>query len=115
MGFFSTYEDDGGASFIGKEEKAALVKNGTTLHIVRAYAFTDAGEYPGPALAIVVDLDGEERTMTFKRDSVPSRDRMINAMIEYFEAEGEAAEAVAVTLVRAGQAFLLRDADSDEV
>lgn len=110
--FFDNYVDEGGASFIGKDEKAVLVKNKTVLPIVRAYAFTDTGNYPGPAQAVVVDLDGEERRMSFKTGTVETRDRMIEAMIAYFDENGDDAEPVEVVLERAGNAFLLRDANA---
>lgn len=112
-GFFDNYEDEGGAAFLSKEEKAALVKSGKTISITNVYAFTDTGQYPGPAFRITLDVDGEDRAVTFKRNSgVDSRDRMLAAMCDYFAEDG--AVPVEVTLVKAGNAFLFKDANAAE-
>ena len=112
MGF--EFPNDSDSSFVTKEEKAELVKSKLPFNVIRAFAFTDTGQYPGPAYRVIVDLDGEERTFTFKKGSgVDSRDETIEAMIEYF-ANDEAAEPISTYLAKAGNAFLLRDANATE-
>ena len=112
--FFDTYEDEGGAVFLSKEEKAALVKSGKTVAVTNCYAFVDAGQYPGPSFRVNLDIDGEERALTFKQNSgVDSRDRMLAAMSAYF-ADDEDATPVEVRIEKAGNAFLLRNANATE-
>ena len=114
IGFFDTYEDDGGAPFLSKEEKAALVKSGATIGVTNVYAFMDAGQYPGPAYKLVLDIDGEERVTSFKQNTnVDSRDSMLKAMAAHF-ADSEEAERVDVVLYKVGNAFLLKDANAAE-
>lgn len=109
VGFFDEYPDEGGASFLSKDEKAALVKSGKTVKITNVYAFTDAGQYPGPAFMTILDVDGEERKLSFKRDSgVESRDRQLQNAIAWFAEHPD--EPIEVVLTKAGNAFLFKPA-----
>lgn len=119
MGFFDDFEGTaggGGASYLDKEEKAAVIKSGAVLNVTRAWSFTDAGDYPGPAYGIAFELDGEERAITFKRvdkdgKGVESRDEMIAAFIDYLDDPEHEGETIAVVLAKEGRSYVLRDAN----
>ena len=109
MGFFDEYPDEGGAAFLSSEEKTALVKSGKVVKITNVYAFTDAGQYPGPAYMVILDVDDEERKVSFKRDTnVDSRDRQLANAIAWFAEHPD--EPIEVVLSKAGNAFLFKPA-----
>lgn len=111
MGFFDSYKDEGGASYITKEEKAVIAEKGLPITVVRAW-FTKDGGYQGkPGYKMVVEFDGEERSMSFGAESVPSRDRLLDELIDYLDVDEEAkpedwAQPI-VSLSKAGQAYLI--------
>lgn len=118
MGFFDGFKDEGGLNYVDAEEKAAIIKNATPLEVVRVFAGT--GTY-GSKYTMVFLLEGEERAISFgavKEDGtgVPSRDRMFEAMIEYFATEpqeGEEHENPVVKLVKPKQAVLVKNAEGE--
>lgn len=105
MGFWDNYESDSGLSYIGAEEKAAIIKNGQALTVVRVFHGT--GQW-GPKYTAVFDIDGEERALSFTAGSVESRDRLFDALIEYLEGDEE--EPVQVKLVKNGRSVLVEQA-----
>lgn len=110
MGFFDQYKDEGGLAYIGAEEKAALSKAQTVLPIVRAWH--GEGQF-GPKYVAIVEVDGEERAMSFGAGTVESRDRMFDALIEYFDSEEDVAP-VNVVLTKVKQSWILKDATKVE-
>lgn len=114
MGFFDTYKDEGSGNYIGKDERQTLIANEVPLEIVKIYE-TQHSEY-GPKYNVVVNLEGEERTISWKKadenGGVYSRDRMLVAMQEYLESKGDDDPLPRVVIYRVKQAQLLRDADA---
>jgi hypothetical protein len=102
-GFFDNFVQESG-NWIAAEEKAELAKQGVPLNVVRIFQST--GEY-GPKYNVVIDLEGEERTLSFGAEKVPSRDRMFDAMIGYLE--DEEAEPIVLKLTKVKQAYILKD------
>jgi len=81
--FFDNFQESaGGGSFIGKEEKATLIKDATPLTV---QAVRKGESKFGLRYVVDVDLDGEIRSLSFTADSVESRDRMLDAMTQYLE------------------------------
>ncbi len=108
MGFFDNFEDTSGASFIGKDEKEELIKDATVLPVLRI----SLGESQyGERYLVTVDLDGEERAITFNTGSVESRDRMLAALANYLDSED--AEPVSVVVSRVGRSLILKNPDSE--
>ena len=103
-GFFDAYKVESG-NWIAAEEKAELAKQGVPLNVIRVYQAT--GEY-GPKYNVVIDLEGEERTLSFGAEKVPSRDRMFDAMIGYLESEEEH-DPIVLKLTKVKQAYILKD------
>lgn len=87
MGFFDGYKEEGGLNYIGSEEKAVIIKEGLPLTFLRAW--TGEGQF-GPKYTVVVEYDGEERAVSFPAGKVESRDRMLDAMIEYVDVDEDA-------------------------
>lgn len=110
MGFFDTYEDPTKAAFIGEDEKEEIIAAKTALPVIGVNK--GATKY-GVTFFVRVLLDGEERTLTFKEATedggVPSRDAMLEAMIEYLK--DPTAERPMVGIKKAGRAKLLVSAD----
>lgn len=110
MAFKDEYQDFGGASFIGSEEKKALADDGTEFTIKGVY-FREKGGYQGKsdAYVLTLDLDDEERALSFTANlpegGVPSRDRMLAEMVGYLDRDD--AEPIEAKLVKKGQSFLL--------
>lgn len=109
MGFFDSYKEEGGLSYVGAEEKAVLIKNETPLEVQRVF-FSEAGQF-GPKFTMVVLLEGEERAISFGAGKVESRDRMLLAMSEYLDTEDEETEKPVVKLVKVKQSVLIRNAE----
>lgn len=113
MGFFDNYQDEGGLNYVDQEEKQALIKNDTPLTVLRV--FTGEGQY-GAKYNMVVELDGEERCISFGAGKVESRDRMFDAMIEYLDVEEDDKDPEwtnpVVKLVKVKQSILVRNAES---
>lgn len=108
IGFFEQYDTSGdGLDFIGKEEKESLIENRTPLKVVRAFR---AVSQFGPRYVAVVELDGNERAIGFGAEVVESRDRLFDALIEYFDQEGEQ-DAPNVYITRVGRSVLVKNAD----
>lgn len=110
MGFFDEFDDTSGASFIKKEEKAVLLANATPLPVV-SVKYQATSKY-GPRYLLAVELEGEERTLSFNAESVESRDRMLDALKDYMSRED--AEPVTVYIEQVGQSILVRNADTSE-
>lgn len=106
MGFFDEFQDTGGASYVGKDEKAELIKDGTPLAVKRVYKGPSRF---GERYVLITELDGEDRALPFGAGSVESRDFMLDALIEYLERED--AEPVEVKLVQKDRSVLVVDAN----
>jgi len=90
MGFADTYEAPT-ADFLSAEEKDELIASGTTFLVTEARSVTTKF---GPTYFLTIVLDGEERTLTFKKadddGGVPTRDHLIEAYAEYLKGGGGA-------------------------
>src|SRR5688572_1012997 len=106
-GFFDNYEDGSGLSFIGKEEKETLIEDATTLPVLRISRSTTRF---GERFILITELDGEERALSFGTESVESRDRLLDAMMEYLT--GDEVVTPEVRLERKGRSILIVDASS---
>lgn len=109
MAFKDEYKDTGGLNFVGKEEKAELIDSAEQFPIRQVFK-GNSTEY-GPKYNLIVELDGEERCISFGAGSVESRDRMLDAMIDYLD-ENEGEE-VPVYLERQKQSILIRLVDDE--
>lgn len=113
MGFFDTFQDIGGGSWVSSAEKAVLIEQGIPLTIT-AVIEDEKNKY-GPryvAKALVPNPetgDEEERQIGFPIGTVESRDRMLDAMQEYLQ--GADAEPVTVKLEKVGNSILVRKAE----
>lgn len=88
MGFFDTYEDEGGdKTYIGKAEKADLIRNKTAFAIESVTFEPGKGYQGGDRFLAIINLNGEERKLSFGAGSVESRDRMLTAMGEFLASE----------------------------
>ena len=110
MGFFDSYKDEGGLSYVGAEERIVFNKNKTPFPILRVWH--GEGQY-GPKYTLVIELDGEERALSFGAGKVESRDRMLDAMIEYLDTEDEV-EFPKVVLTKVKQSWILVNAEKTE-
>jgi hypothetical protein len=110
--FSEVFQDTGGASFIGSEEKKQLVADKTPLVVDRAYLAVGGGYKGGDQYVVIVTLDGEERALGFGAEAVQSRDRFLSSMIAYLDRED--AEPVTLYLEKSGQSYLVRDADAPD-
>lgn len=108
MGFFDTYEDEGGdKTYVTSAEKAALKENGTSF-VITGVEFQKGQGYKGSdRYLLTITLDDEARKLSFGTGTVDSRDRMLGAMAE-FAAENDLSEAVRIEQV--GAAEVLRPA-----
>jgi hypothetical protein len=108
-GFFDTFLDTGNAGFVGKDEKEELIADSTPLE-VKGVELRKETQY-GDQYFMLVNLDGEDRIITFSVGTVQSRDRMLDAMATYLSAD----EAVSprVRLEKAGRAVLVVNADQN--
>lgn len=109
-GFFDTFQDAGGASYIGKEEKATLIADSTPFPVKRVF-YQATGKF-GARYVLITELDGEERALSFGAESVESRDRMLAALIEYLSDED--AETPSVIMKRVNQSIILVDPEATE-
>jgi hypothetical protein len=108
-GFFENYKDEGGLSYIDAEEKAALIKGAVPFTILRV--FTGEGTY-GPRYTAVIELEGEQRGISFGAGKVQSRDSFFDAVLEYLD-QDEEQEPIVVKLKKAGQAVLVVNAEDE--
>jgi hypothetical protein len=117
QGFFDQYKDLGsGGSFMKKDEKDFLIQNGIIFEITGLQwedpdEFNKDGRYV--AFCQVPDAETgepEERKISYPIDTnVPTRDAMMVAMKEHFDAGGEAVE---VKMIQPGRAILVINANS---
>lgn len=109
MAFKDEFKDTGSLNYIGKEEKAELIESAEQFPVSQVFKAASA-EY-GPKYNCIVELDGESRCLSFGAGSVESRDRMLDAMIDYLE-ENEGDE-VPVYLEKNKQSILIRLVDDE--
>jgi hypothetical protein len=109
MGFWDTFEDESGYNWVGKAEKAALIDTGTPIAIKRVFKRTSKF---GPGYVVVVDLNDEERALSFGAESVESRDRLLDAMTEYLATSDEGT-VVEAKIVKKGQSDLIQPLDAE--
>lgn len=107
--FFETFEDGSGLSFVGQEEKETLIEDQTTLAVLRV---SKSNTKYGERFITVVELDGEERALSFSTGSVESRDRLLDSLMEYLNEDD--AETPLVFLERVGRSILIRNAEETE-
>lgn len=106
MGFAENYTPpafEGGAEFVGKEEKAEMIASKEVFPI-NGVRFKKATQH-GDKYFVDITLDGEARTLTFGTESVTTRDFLMESLIKYFK--GDDAEPVDAYLRKAGQAILV--------
>ena len=107
--FFETFQDAGGGNWVGKEEKDAMIADGTAFTVTRVAR--GASKY-GERYVIDTEIDGEMRSIGFPADTVQSRDRLLDALIEYLK--GENPEPVSLKMQRIGRSIILSDPDAEE-
>ena len=108
MGFFDTYEDGSGLNYVKKEEKAVLISNKVAFPVLRV---TKGSTQFGERFVIHTEIDGEERALSFGTGSVESRDRLLDAMMDYLATE-EDAETPVLVMKQVKQSVILVDADA---
>jgi hypothetical protein len=104
--FFDSYQDEGGLSYVSSEEKAILINNKVPFKVLRVWH--SEGQF-GPKYTLVVDFEGEERALSFGSGKVESRDRMLDAMMEYLDQEGDPVPPV-VYIAKIKQSQVLKNA-----
>jgi hypothetical protein len=111
MGFFDEFQDTASGAWVGKDEKQELMENGVAFPITEV-TVEDSPQYGERYVTKVIlpNEDGvdEERLISFPKGSVESRDRMLDAMAKYLEADG--AEKPVVTLEKVGRSIIIRAA-----
>jgi hypothetical protein len=108
--FFDQYTTvPSGLSYVGKDEKAVLIREGAPLTIHSISKQPDQFNPGKDRYVLTVELDGEQRGMAFGAGTVFSRDALLESMAEYLT--GETAEPVTVKLVQAGRAILIEEAE----
>ena len=110
MGFFDTYDDGAGASFLTKEEKADFAKDHTPFDIVSVSKSPSRFEADKIQYTIrIVTEEGDERAMGFTSPGVESRDRLLDAMIAYIAEHPD--ETPSCYLEKSGRSYLIRAAE----
>ena len=109
--FFDTYQDIGGGKYVDAKEKDALIENGVPFEITDV-VYQSESKFGARFVCRVVLPDfedengeGEDRLMSFGANSVESRDRMLNALMEYLK--DPEATPPSVRLEKAGRATLI--------
>lgn len=87
MSFFENYSDEGGGTFLSKDEKQILIDEAVPFSIVSIER--DAGDKYGERNLLTIELEGEQRKVGFSREKAYSRNRMIDAMAEHLAAGGD--------------------------
>lgn len=111
--FSDEYKPLGGLDFIGKEERHAMIDNGTPFTIIKVIDAPARGTY-GPKYVAIVELNGETRAISYGKGSgVGSRDEFFETLMVFLERED--AEPPEVHMERAGQAtiIVLNDAEGE--
>lgn len=112
-GFFDEYHDEGGGAYVGEDEKAELIDNGTTFPItaltVEDSPFGDGERYQATVTLTDEDGDEVEKFITFPIGTVPSRDRMLEKMTEWLD--DPANDVPIVSLARVGRSIIIRNAE----
>jgi len=108
--FNDIFQDEGGNNYVGKEEKAVLVKGNVPFPVTRVTR-VEAGRF-GPKYNVHTVLDGEERVISFGAGSVESRDRMLDALQGYLLSDD--AEPTELYMELDKQSVLLRIVGDDE-
>ncbi len=98
MGFFDEYVDKGG-NFLTEEPKQRIIKDKTPL-LIRGIKFNATAKF-GPTYFCDVVVLNEAKVLTFRKESVPSRDRQLDAMIVWLRDESN--ELPVIILEQAGK------------
>ena len=111
MSFFDEYKEIGG-NFVSAEEKKVLMDEGIPIQITEVVD-DDANRFGARfvAKALVPDPasgDEEERAISFPKNTVESRDRMLFQMQEYLARDDS--EPVMVKLEMVGRSIIIRSA-----
>jgi hypothetical protein len=109
MGFYDNYTDGSGGNFIGKEEREELIASGEGFPITKVSEGTSQW---GAKFYVEISLDEETRVMSFTKESVESRDRMLAALKEYLESDENDGSSL-FKLVRVGKSILLKNAEEE--
>jgi len=104
MAKFQAPESHSSGFYIGKDEKAELITQATNLTAQNVEK--RAGRFSDWEYVLTVELDGEERGLTFPVDSVGSRDRFLAELKNYLETD-ESPEPVIVKIEQAGKSHIL--------
>src|SRR3989304_7977588 len=92
MGFFDEYKDEGGnGPFLSKAERDPLIDLGAPLRVV-AISFEAENTFEGksrPRYVVTFDVEGESRLWSFGVGDVESRDRLLAAMTDYLDRDGD--------------------------
>ena len=97
-----------GGNFIKAEEKAVLIAEGVALRAVRVFRGPDQFNPGKERYVLVVDIDGEERSLAFAvggKDGKPtSRDSFLESLGQHLELED--AEPVSVVMKKLNGGFI---------
>jgi hypothetical protein len=120
MGFWDEYVDEGGGAYVTADEKASLIENQVAFQIVKVEE-DDENQYQGksnPRFLATVLLpnpltgDDEERFIGFAKASPPTtRDRMLEALVEYLDDADNQGEPVLVQMEKFGNFIALKKAE----
>jgi hypothetical protein len=115
MGFWDDYKEPASGNYISAAEKQALAEGGIPFEVTGVDYEETGGIQGAPRFVLYVNLpdpatgDDEVRLMTFAAGSgAESRDRMLHAMIGYFE--GAEAAPFQAKVEKVGRAWFIRKA-----
>lgn len=107
MGFFDEYVDKGG-NFLNEEPKQRIIRDKTPL-LIRGVNFKAQAKF-GPTYFCDVVVLNEAKVLTFRKDSVPSRDRQLDAMIVWLRDENNALPVIVLEQAGKKKPILIVDA-----
>ena len=119
VSFWDGYKDEGGGKYLSAAEKAALIENAVVLEIT-GVRFDEKNQFKGNAAPRFVvtfmvpnPLTGENEERLAGFATIPdgsSRDRLLEALIDYLEDPDET-DPILVVLELVGNFVLIRKAD----
>ena len=96
-------------NFIGAEERKTLIADATALPVKAVSKGPSRFEKDQETYTVTVELDGEERSISWAAGTVFSRDAFLDSLAEHLTAED--AESVSVIITLDGKAQILEVAE----
>lgn len=106
---FNFEEYKGGGAYLTEDEKKALAASNKVFPI-QSVEFQKGQGYEGrDRFLVAIEIDGDEKLLSFQQGAVVSRDEMLEALAKHLESS-EGPEYA--KLVKAGRAFLFEGAEA---